>query len=370
MPPHIVPISSLDWPESPLELPTAIVQRAGESFLNYEARARGWLKRPVAGVAASTSSVSSTAPSTSISSTKAASAESSKHTAVDLFALSEGELSQLSHYEVLGGVPMHSTPEQLKKYYRKACLKYHPDKTGRGEEDAVFLAVKAAFETLSDPAKKRSYDSTIDFDDSIPAGNESAAEFYRVYGPVFERNLRFDRRYDPSAAATSSSQSSKKKSGKNKKKKKGGSGSGSKGNQDDDDAPPTLGDDSTPIDQVHAFYDYWTHFDSWRDFTLKATEATDHDVEMADSRDEKRWMSKEIDRKAKALKREEVARIALLVERAMNADPRLRRERKREREEKMRQAEEKERRRMEKERKEAEEKARREREEAGTYDLC
>jgi len=171
--------------------------------------------------------------------------------------------------------------------------------------------------------------------------------------------LRFDRRYDPAAAASASKGGGK--GGKKKNKKKGGNG----GNAADEDSPPTLGDDSTPIDQVHAFYDYWTHFDSWRDFTLKASESTDHDIDMADSRDEQRWMKKEIDRKAKALKREEIARIALLVERAMNADPRLKREREREKEEKKRMAEEKERKRAEKERKEAEEKARKEKEEAG-----
>lgn len=352
MAPQIVSISSLDWPESPSDLPTATVQRAGQSFLGYEARARGWLKRPTA----TTSTSAATGPSASSSSTLAK--KPKEKPAVDLFSFSEEELSDLSYYEVLGNVPIHSTPDQLKKYYRKACLKYHPDKTGRGEEDAVFLAVKAAFETLSDPAKKKSYDSTLDFDDSIPAGNEDEGEFFAAYGPVFERNLRFDRRYDPAAAASASKGGGK--GGKKKNKKKGGKG----GSAADGDSPPTLGDDSTPIDQVHAFYDYWTHFDSWRDFTLKASESTDHDIDMADSRDEQRWMKKEIDRKAKALKREEIARIALLVERAMNADPRLKREREREKEEKKRMAEEKERKRAEKERKEAEEKARKEKEEA------
>ena len=353
MAPQIVSISSLDWPESPSDLPTATVQRAGQSFLGYEARARGWLKRPTA----TTSTSAATGPSASSSSTLAK--KPKEKPAVDLFSFSEEELSDLSYYEVLGNVPIHSTPDQLKKYYRKACLKYHPDKTGRGEEDAVFLAVKAAFETLSDPAKKKSYDSTLDFDDSIPAGNEDEGEFFAAYGPVFERNLRFDRRYDPAAAASASKGGGK--GGKKKNKKKGGKG----GSAADGDSPPTLGDDTTPIDQVHAFYDYWTHFDSWRDFTLKASESTDHDIDMADSRDEQRWMKKEIDRKAKALKREEIARIALLVERAMNADPRLKREREREKEEKKRMAEEKERKRAEKERKEAEEKARKEKEEAG-----
>lgn len=45
-------------------------------------------------------------------------------------------------------------------------------------------------------------------------------------------------------------------------------------------------------------------------------------------------MKQEIDRKIKKMKREEMARINLLVERAMAADPRLRREREKERQEK------------------------------------
>jgi hypothetical protein len=45
-------------------------------------------------------------------------------------------------------------------------------------------------------------------------------------------------------------------------------------------------------------------------------------------------MKQEIDRKIKKMKREEMARINLLVERAMAADPRLRREKEKERQEK------------------------------------
>lgn len=92
---------------------------------------------------------------------------------------------------------------------------------------------------------------------------------------------------------------------------------------------PLLGDNTTPLEQVHAFYEYWIHFDSWRDFTLRATSETEHDVEAADCREEKRWMKQEIDRKVKKMKREEMARINLLVTRAMAVDPRLRRERER-----------------------------------------
>ena len=53
-----------------------------------------------------------------------------------------------------------------------------------------------------------------------------------------------------------------------------------------------------------------------RDFSLKAEKETDHNLESADSRDEKRWMKSEIDRKMKKMKKDEVARVGLLVERA------------------------------------------------------
>ena len=115
----------------------------------------------------------------------------------DLLSLSPLELEELNFYEILE-IPIHSSSSSqrtIKKAYHKACLLYHPDKTGRSEEDAVFLTIKAAFDTLSDEEKRTAYDSTcLPFDDAIPSGNEPPEEFYRVYGPVFEANLRFDAR--------------------------------------------------------------------------------------------------------------------------------------------------------------------------------
>ncbi len=64
---------------------------------------------------------------------------------------------------------------------RKLLLKYHPDK--KATESAVtasnprFLSIQKAYDTLSDPERKRGYDSQFDFDDSIPSGNETAVFF-------------------------------------------------------------------------------------------------------------------------------------------------------------------------------------------------
>ena len=69
--------------------------------------------------------------------------------------------------------------------------------------------------------------------------------------------------------------------------------------------PPSLGDADTPIEQVHGFYEYWIKFESWRDFGLQAAREleTQDQIDNAESRNEKRWYQKEIDRAAKKLKR-------------------------------------------------------------------
>jgi len=331
----VVSVATLDWPDSPLE--TASVQRVGQSFLNYSARESGlvpflhWSTHGAVSGGSGDDAASDDGAVDPGGKKKKAPKER------ELLSLKSEALAELTHYQLLGDIPMHASAERVKRAYRRACLKYHPDKTGRGEEDEVFLAVKAAFDCLSEPQKRKSYDSTVDFDDSIPREGE-VQKFYKKYGPVFERNLRFASFNDPTREADDV-----RSSGKKKKGKKGRGRPGDMDGSSEEFVAPELGDDSTPMAKVHAFYDFWTHFESWRDFTLKAAEVVEHDVEMADSRDEKRWMAKEIDRKSKAMKKEEVARIALLVERAIAVDPRLRREREGEKEAKRKAIEEKQR---------------------------
>jgi len=57
-------------------------------------------------------------------------------------------------YKTLGASKA-SSPEQLKKAYRKACLKHHPDKGGDKDK---FQEVSRAYEVLSDPEKRELYD--------------------------------------------------------------------------------------------------------------------------------------------------------------------------------------------------------------------
>src|ERR1700729_1171682 len=62
-------------------------------------------------------------------------------------------------YEVLG-VERGATPEQIKSAYRKAALKWHPDRNPENKEEAEinFRMASEAYTVLSDPQKRPVYD--------------------------------------------------------------------------------------------------------------------------------------------------------------------------------------------------------------------
>jgi molecular chaperone DnaJ len=66
-----------------------------------------------------------------------------------------------NHYETLG-VSASATPEELKKAYRILALKHHPDRNqGNKKAEEKFKELAMAYETLSDPEKRREYDEAI-----------------------------------------------------------------------------------------------------------------------------------------------------------------------------------------------------------------
>ncbi len=205
-------------------------------------------------------------------------------------------LRQFTLYEILGfgneGLGDSADMEVIKKAYHKAVLMYHPDKAqfkdSTGKEDrSVFLKIQEAFNVLTNESKRRAYDSQLPFDEAIP--DESITlkyltkgdhKFFKLYGPVFQRNARF----------------SVKK------------------------PVPELGDMETDMTKVYAFYDFWNKFESWRDFTGLGAE---HNPDDAGSREEKRWMQKENQKAAEKHKRKEMNRIITLVSLGEKFDPRI-----------------------------------------------
>ena len=85
----------------------------------------------------------------------------------------------------------------MKAVHKALVLKYHPDKLGREatkKDEEAFACITKSAEILSDPQKRRAFDSVDpEFDNSIPKGDpkELMKNFYETFEPVFERNSRW-----------------------------------------------------------------------------------------------------------------------------------------------------------------------------------
>ncbi|KAF5672921.1 hypothetical protein FCIRC_8205 [Fusarium circinatum] len=81
----------------------------------------------------------------------------------------ESEPPTIDPYEVLS-LERTATADDIKKSYRKAALKNHPDKVPQDQKDAAhekFQAIAFAYAILSDPARRKRYDETGSTSESI-----------------------------------------------------------------------------------------------------------------------------------------------------------------------------------------------------------
>lgn len=201
------------------------------------------------------------------------------------------------HYAVLGlsRYRYKATDEQIKRAHRKKVLRHHPDKraaTGSSEDDSFFKCIQKATEILTDPVKRRQFDSVDEAADVEPPSKKDtkSGNFYKLWNPVFNSEARFSK-VQP---------------------------------------VPRLGDDKSTKEDVEQFYNFWYSFDSWRSF-----EYLDEDVpDDNEHRDQKRQVEKKNANARRKKKTEDTARLRRLVDDALGLDERIKRFRKQEQEQK------------------------------------
>ena len=75
------------------------------------------------------------------------------------------------YYNILG-ISRTASADEIKKAYRQMAIKFHPDKNqGSQEAEAKFKEINEAYDVLSDPLKKASYDN--------PRSNDPFSDFFK-----------------------------------------------------------------------------------------------------------------------------------------------------------------------------------------------
>jgi DnaJ-class molecular chaperone len=100
----------------------------------------------------------------------------------------------MDFYELLG-VPADAADAEIKTAYRRLAKILHPDRGATGDVDR-FRRVQEAYETLSDPTRRRSYDAAragVAPEDVVPLSWTAWTRGFEEPIPWYRENLRASR---------------------------------------------------------------------------------------------------------------------------------------------------------------------------------
>lgn len=96
-------------------------------------------------------------------------------------------MNKRDYYEVLG-VNKNASADEIKKAYRKAAVKYHPDK--EGGDEAKFKEASEAYEVLKDSSKRQRYDQFGHA--GVGGGASGGGNPFEGFGGFNGQNVHFD----------------------------------------------------------------------------------------------------------------------------------------------------------------------------------
>jgi curved DNA-binding protein len=89
----------------------------------------------------------------------------------------------MDFYEVLG-VPHNASAEDIQRAYRQLARRHHPDVNREPGTEERFKAITEAYDTLSDPARRRKYDQ-VPAGASGPWASAPSVDFEDLLGSLF-----------------------------------------------------------------------------------------------------------------------------------------------------------------------------------------
>ena len=217
--------------------------------------------------------------------------ESVAHLVNEALKIEQGEpLSTVDLYSLLECPKRHAaTNEELTAHYKLMILRFHPDKCHHlGIKDELFKAIQLAYDLLTDPKTRKSYDSMDPYTQpkvphpdqyTNPSTNELIEDaFYDVFDQYFNQLSHFamNSKKMPSFKATSS-------------------------------------------DKIAQFYTIWLKYTSWRTFDL------DSIMELRSTsggREERRHRQKELQKEWETQRRTHAVETSEMIQLAMRLDPR------------------------------------------------
>ncbi len=88
----------------------------------------------------------------------------------------------MDYYEILG-VSSSAHASDIKRAYRRLAVMYHPDKNPSPDAESIFKQINEAYDVLSDPDKRRAYDSRFDNLFEVPVENTATRHRDPKYRP-------------------------------------------------------------------------------------------------------------------------------------------------------------------------------------------